>query len=86
MIPSGNDVFILSKEKKNYELKKYTNVIPINKESGDQLLFNSPLMSFVYRKMVYFKSNKTMLKPKTGIILPFLNDNFSVFNSKDYFS
>eukprot|EP00347_Sterkiella_histriomuscorum_P004690 403359477 len=83
MIPSGNDVYILSKDHKEYDIKKYTNVIPIDTDSGECLLFNSPQMSFLYRKMIYFISNKSQLKPKRGIVIPYLTDNYSIFNRRE---
>lgn len=32
--------------------------------------------------MVYFVSNKAMLEPKEAIILPFLDDHFVMFNTR----
>lgn len=44
--------------------------------------FNSPMFNPTYRKMCFFKVNKTSISTKVCTILPYINDNYIVFNKR----
>jgi hypothetical protein len=82
MIPVGNHLFTLVLSGEKPKLIDYKKVIPIGSQ-GDKVAFGSPIINFFYRKMLYFISNKSQKKEKRGIVLPYLNENYSVFTKKE---
>ncbi|CDW78432.1 wd-40 repeat protein [Stylonychia lemnae] len=82
MIPAGNELYNLVFNGEKYVIHHFKNIIPILPQYGNQLAFYSPLMNTDYRKMIYFVTNKVQMKTKRAIIIPFLGDNFSVFNKR----
>jgi hypothetical protein len=82
MLPVGNQLYTLVLSGEKPKLVNYKQVLPINKP-GDKVAFSSPIMNFYYRKMLYFISNKANKQEKRGIVLPYLNDNYSVFSKKE---
>jgi hypothetical protein len=45
MIPSGNNLYTIAKSGTQSKIIYYTDVLPLSKAKGDQLLFTSPLIN-----------------------------------------
>lgn len=83
MIPCGNDMYSVVYNGDRTFIHTYKNVIGVAPQSGSTITFTSPFMNFTYRKMIYFLVNKKFLRAKKGLILPYLNDNFIMFNKRE---
>ncbi len=83
MIPAGNEIYSIVTYDEEIYIHHFENVISISTKSGGQVTFTSPMMNISFRKMIYFITNKKFLKPKTGLILPFIQDNFIYFNRRE---
>lgn len=77
MIPAGNDLYTIVHNGERPLIHHYKNVIPTMPNSGNTIAFYSPLLNIVYRRMIYFVTNKKFLRAKRGIILPYITDNFT---------
>lgn len=82
MIPAGNDLYTIIHNGEKSMIHTYKNVIPSLPHSGNTIAFYSPLLNIVYRKMIYFVTNKKFLRTKKAIILPNITDNFILFNKR----
>ncbi|CDW77734.1 wd-40 repeat protein [Stylonychia lemnae] len=82
LIPAGNELYKIVENGGKNAIHHFKNVIPMLPSSGNQLAFYSPLMNTDYRKMIYFVTNKVLMRTKRAIIIPFLGDNYSVFNKR----
>lgn len=76
MIPSGNDLYTIVNTGENYLVHSFKNVIPCLPNSGHTISFYSPLVNTLYRRMIYFVTNKKFLRAKRAIILPYITDNY----------
>lgn len=83
MIPIGNEIYNLCFNDGETFLHSYKNVINLRERQGNQTTFNSPIVNPAFRRMVYFVINKKGLQPKKAIILPYLNDTYSIFNKRN---
>lgn len=51
---------------------KYENIIDL--KPSESMNYNSPIPSFEYSKILYFKKDQTNNSPKVAIILPFIDE------------
>ncbi len=82
MIPAGNNVYTIVYNGVQPLIHSYKNVLPLEEEAGENMAFISPMLNYTYRKMIYFITNKKGVKPKKAIIMPYLVDNYTLFNKR----
>eukprot|EP00347_Sterkiella_histriomuscorum_P005811 403355181 len=82
MIPSCNDLYTIIQNEDKAVIHHYKTIIPCLPHSGNIIAFYSPQMNIVYRKMLYFVTNKKFRRSKRAIIIPYITDNYSVFNKR----
>ena len=81
-IPTANSLFNIVVTNKKVKLHHYNDVLPLP-AFGDSVCYNSPLADIHFRKMIYFVINKATQTAKDAVILPFVNDHFVMFNTRE---